>query len=79
MLRVTIDALDDASFNYDVAVYCADATDPTPTITGLSRKRSVQWRRLQSREFSRTGARVTPGTYTARIMTAGTCTRQFRC
>ena len=34
-MSVTINALDDASFNYSTAAYCVDASDPTPTITGL--------------------------------------------
>jgi len=33
---VTINALDDASFNYDAAAYCIDASDPSPTIFGLA-------------------------------------------
>ncbi|WP_341228624.1 ELWxxDGT repeat protein, partial [uncultured Arcticibacterium sp.] len=33
---VSIRALDDAGFNYASASYCADASDPTPTITGVS-------------------------------------------
>lgn len=32
---VTLSCLDDASFNYSAASYCADEADPTPTITGL--------------------------------------------
>ncbi|KAA5821372.1 hypothetical protein FPF71_15955, partial [Algibacter amylolyticus] len=35
-VSVTINALDDASFSYAAAVYCADGTDPTPTITGVA-------------------------------------------
>lgn len=31
---VIITDLDDASFNYDAEVYCINASDPTPTITG---------------------------------------------
>ena len=34
-VAITINALDDASFNYSAAAYCVDASDPTPTITGL--------------------------------------------
>jgi len=33
---VTINALDDASFSYSTSSYCSDASDPSPTITGLS-------------------------------------------
>jgi hypothetical protein len=35
-VSVTVNALDDASFSYDAASYCADDTDPTPTVTGLA-------------------------------------------
>ncbi len=35
MFRVSIKAFDDASFNYETASYCLNASDPTPTITGL--------------------------------------------
>jgi len=34
--NVTINALDDASFSYAAATYCADATYPSPTVTGLA-------------------------------------------
>ena len=33
---VTVNALDDASFNYSAAAYCVSDPDPTPTITGLA-------------------------------------------
>ena len=35
-VSVTVNALDDASFSYDAASYCADGVDPTPTISGLA-------------------------------------------
>ncbi|WP_189342890.1 Ig-like domain-containing protein, partial [Ulvibacter litoralis] len=35
-VSITINALDDASFNYDAAAYCVDASDPTPTISGVT-------------------------------------------
>ena len=35
-VSVTINASYDASFSYSAAAYCLDATDPTPTITGLA-------------------------------------------
>ena len=33
---ITITELDDPGFNYDQSLYCYDASDPTPTITGLT-------------------------------------------
>ncbi|SFD39187.1 SprB repeat-containing protein, partial [Algibacter pectinivorans] len=35
-VSITINALDDASFSYSAATYCADGADPTPTIMGLA-------------------------------------------
>ena len=35
-VNLTVNALDDASFNYSSASYCLDASDPTPTITGTT-------------------------------------------
>jgi hypothetical protein len=74
-VSVTINAIDDASFTYDAAAYCANDTDPTPTITGLA-----------GGSFSSTGGLAinaatgaidvsasTPGTYTVTYTTAGTC------
>ncbi|MDG1333234.1 MAG: proprotein convertase P-domain-containing protein, partial [Crocinitomicaceae bacterium] len=34
-VAVTINAADDASFNYSASSYCVSNSDPTPTITGL--------------------------------------------
>ncbi len=64
------------SFTYDTATFCADAADPTPTITGLT-----------GGTFSSTGglsiipssgiidvSTSTPGTYSVTYITAGTCT-----
>ncbi len=72
---VSITALDDASFSYGSASYCVDASDPTPTITGVS-----------GGSFSSTGglsinassgaidvSASTPGTYTVTYTTGGTC------
>ena len=33
---VTVNAVDSAAFSYAASVYCANGTDPTPTITGTS-------------------------------------------
>ncbi|WP_034062632.1 Ig-like domain-containing protein [Lacinutrix jangbogonensis] len=42
---VTINATDDASFNYDAPAYCQDATDSTPTIYWFSWWNVYFWRR----------------------------------
>jgi uncharacterized protein YjdB len=74
-VTVTVNALDDASFNYGAAAYCVDAVDPTPTITGLG-----------GGTFSSTGglsinastgvinvSASSPSTYTVTYTTAGPC------
>ena len=33
---ITVNVLDDASFNYSVSTYCQDGVDPTPTISGTT-------------------------------------------
>jgi gliding motility-associated-like protein len=72
---VTINALDDASFSYDAAAYCVDATDPTPTITGLSGGTFSSAAGLSI--TAGTGvidvSASTPGTYTVTYTTSGTC------
>ena len=74
-VSVTINALDDASFSYDASAYCVDASDPTPTITGLSGGTFSSTAGLSLN--SSTGivdlSTSTPGTYTATYTTAGTC------
>jgi hypothetical protein len=71
---ITIRASDDASFSYGAAAYCSNASDPSPTITGLS-----------GGSFSSTAGLViasngtidvsasTPGTYSITYTSAGTC------
>ena len=34
--QITVNAVDSAAFSYAASVYCANGTDPTPTITGTS-------------------------------------------
>ncbi|AWV99231.1 3-coathanger stack domain-containing protein [Arcticibacterium luteifluviistationis] len=72
---VTINALDDASFNYSESAYCVDGSDPTPTITGLSGGSFSSTGGLSIN--SGTGAidvsASIPGTYTVTYTTAGTC------
>jgi dienelactone hydrolase len=73
-VNVTINALDDASFNYASSTFCLTGTDPTPTITGLG-----------SGVFSGSAGLVIDasgiinlnvsgiGSYTVTYTTAGTC------
>ncbi|WP_172966902.1 Ig-like domain-containing protein, partial [Patiriisocius marinistellae] len=72
---ITINALDDASFSYDAAAYCEDATDPTPTITGVEGGTFSSTTGLSIN--ATTGAidvsASTPGTYSVIYTTAGTC------
>ena len=72
---VTINALDNASFNYAAAAYCVDAIDPTPTITGLAGGTFSSTAGLSI--SGGTGvidvSASTPGAYTVTYTTAGTC------
>jgi hypothetical protein len=74
-VTVTINVLDDPSFSYSAAAYCADDTDPTPTITGLAGGSFSAGVGLSIN--ASTGAidvsASTPGTYTVTYTTAGTC------
>ncbi len=74
-VSVTINALDDASFNYSAAAYCVTDADPTPTITGLAGGTFSSTAGLSIN--ASTGAidlsASTPNTYTVTYTTAGTC------
>ncbi len=74
-VSVTVNALDDASFTYASSAYCADATDPTPTITGLGGGTFSSTAGLSIN--AATGiidvSASTPSTYTVTYTTAGTC------
>jgi hypothetical protein len=74
-VSVTINALDNASFNYSAAAYCADDSDPSPTITGLGGGSFSVGAGLSIN--TSTGAidvsTSTPGTYTVTYTTTGTC------
>ncbi len=74
-VSVTINALDNASFNYSAGAYCADDSDPTPTITGLGGGTFSAGVGLSIN--TSTGAidvsTSTPGTYTVTYTTTGTC------
>ncbi|MFT5103689.1 MAG: hypothetical protein ACI86C_001349, partial [Candidatus Latescibacterota bacterium] len=72
---VTVIALDDASYSYSAGAYCVDATDPTPTITGLAGGTFSSGAGLIIN--GTTGdidvSASTPGTYTVTYTTTGTC------
>ena len=62
-------------FNYSAAAYCADATDPTPTITGLGGGTfsSTAGLTIDATTGVIDVSASTPGTYTVTYATAGTC------
>ncbi|WP_146126731.1 beta strand repeat-containing protein [Nonlabens agnitus] len=72
---ITVNALDDASFNYAAAAYCTNDSDPTPTITGLAGGTFSSTAGLSIN--ATTGAvdvsASTPGIYTVTYTTAGAC------
>ncbi|WP_449405561.1 immunoglobulin domain-containing protein, partial [Mesonia oceanica] len=74
-VSLTINALDDASFSYSEAAYCADDSDPTPNVTGLPGGTFSSTAGLSI--DSSTGAidlsASTPSTYTVTYTTSGTC------
>jgi len=72
---VTINSLDDASFNYSAAAYCADASDPTPTIIGLAGGTfsSTAGLSINGTSGAIDVSASTPNTYTVTYTTAGTC------
>ncbi len=74
-VNVTINALDDATFNFGAAAYCADATDPNPTITGLAGGAfsSTAGLSINAGTGQIDVSASTPGTYTVTYTTAGTC------
>ncbi|WP_299603725.1 T9SS type A sorting domain-containing protein [uncultured Aquimarina sp.] len=72
---VTINALDDPSFNYSVSAYCVDDADPTPTITGLTGGTfsSTVGLSINTATGQIDVSASTPNTYTVTYTTAGTC------
>ena len=73
---LTANALDNASYSYAAASYCADNSDPTPTITGLTGGAFSSVPAGLSINAS-TGvidlSASTPNTYTIAYTTVGTC------
>jgi Secretion system C-terminal sorting domain len=74
-VSVTVNSLDDPSFNYSAAAYCVDASDPTPTITGLAGGSFSSTAGLSINTSTGTidVSTSTPNTYTVTYTTAGTC------
>ena len=74
-VSVTINALDDASFGYSAAAYCANDVDPTPTITGLAGGSFSSTAGLSINASTGTidVSASTPGTYSVTYTTSGTC------
>ncbi len=74
-IAVDIIPLDDAGFSYDASEYCADASNPAPTITGLTGGTFSAAAGLSIDE--NTGnidlQESTPGNYTITYTTAGSC------
>ena len=73
---VTVTADDDASFSYGAASYCVDASDPTPTITGLAGGTfsSTAGLSINASTGQIDVSASTPNTYTVTYTTtAGTC------
>ncbi|WP_034062646.1 T9SS type A sorting domain-containing protein [Lacinutrix jangbogonensis] len=74
--NVEVFAIDDASFNYDAATYCAADTDPTPSITGLA---GGMFTALPSGLSINAGTGIidialsTNGAYTVTYATSGSC------
>ena len=73
---MTVNALDDASFNYGAAAYCADDSDPTPTITGLAGgtfSSSPAGLSINTGTGAIDVSASTPNTYIVTYTTTGTC------
>ena len=74
-VSVTVNALDDASFNYSAASYCNNDSDPTPTITGLAGGTfsSAAGLSLNASTGVVDVSASTPSSYTVTYTTTGTC------
>ena len=67
--------LDNTSFSYAGGAYCVDATDPTPSITGLTGGAFISGPGLSINSVTGTIdlSASTPGAYTVTYNTSGTC------
>ncbi|MFT6922071.1 MAG: hypothetical protein ACJA1C_001073 [Crocinitomicaceae bacterium] len=76
-VTITVDPIEDATFAYGAASYCVDASDPTPTVSGVGSGTYSSVPAGLSINGS-TGAidvsASTPNTYTITYTTPGTCT-----
>jgi MAM domain, meprin/A5/mu/Ig-like domain CHU_C associated/Secretion system C-terminal sorting domain len=74
-ITVNVNPLDDASFNYSGSTFCANDSDPSPTITGLSGGTFSSGAGLSINAGTGTieMSTSTPGPYTVTYTTAGTC------
>ncbi|QXP60337.1 T9SS type A sorting domain-containing protein [Olleya sp. HaHaR_3_96] len=74
-VSVTINGLDDASFSYSAASYCTDASDPTPTITGVTGGTfsSTVGISINASTGEIDVSATVPNTYTIMYTTAGSC------
>ncbi|AXT51763.1 T9SS C-terminal target domain-containing protein [Aquimarina sp. BL5] len=74
-ITIMVNTLDDPSFNYNQALYCADASNPTPTVTGLANGTfsSTTGLVLDPALGTINIADSTPGEYTVTYTTNGTC------
>jgi len=73
---ITVNVLDDASFNYSQSSYCQDGLDPTPTISGTSGgtfTRSPAGLVINSTTGVIDLSASTAGTYTVTYTTGGNC------
>ncbi|WNW02991.1 gliding motility-associated C-terminal domain-containing protein [Tenacibaculum sp. HL-MS23] len=73
---ITVNALDDASFNYNAASYCQTGVDPTPTIGGLAGGTFTSSPAGLNIKPGNGGIDLdvsTPGTYTVTYTTSGAC------
>jgi PKD repeat protein len=73
---ITVNVLDDASFNYSVSTYCQDGVDPTPTISGTTGgifTRSPVGLTINSSTGIIDLSASTAGTYTVTYTTGGAC------
>ena len=75
-ITLNVNTLDNASFNYGAASYCANGSDPTPTITGVAGgtfTSSPAGLSINATTGAIDVSDSTPATYTVTYTTAGSC------